>query len=366
MGSPFRAPAAPAVHERPILFSAPMVLALLDGRKTVTRRLLKPQPVPNSPYDGGTKWVHDAHKGLHIPCGTVGHLTIAEKMGLRCPYGEPGDRLLVASEIPESPNDDYCAGSDGRVYSRTRYAGFGRKERVDWYPLVGHRNRKGYQTVSLCHENRKVTRTVHRLVCSAFYGPAPFPEAQVRHLDGDPTNNVPSNLAWGTQAENWQDRKAHGRGCEGEKHHSAKLTDEERAHLRWALQQGLCSQKHAARALGMSPSAIAAIQGVAESQALELPDLPLRIPRLTLEVVSVRAERLHDITEEDARLEGMERYHGPLRWVRWLDVLTGRPIHNSARAAFAAYFVTLPGGAEAWERNNWVWRVGLKQVEGAR
>ncbi len=43
---------------------------------------------------------------------------------------------------------------------------------------------------------------VHRLVCEAFHGPAPFARAVVIHLDEDATNNQPSNLRWGTQKEN--------------------------------------------------------------------------------------------------------------------------------------------------------------------
>jgi len=163
------------------------------------------------------------------------------------------------SPIAVSPNDDYMAGSDGMIYSRTRYKGFGRKDYVDWYPLSHAHTKKGYPTVSLCHENVKVTKSVHRLVCIAFHGMPRIASLQVRHLDGNPTNNRPKNLAWGTQIENWQDRKAHGRGVEGEKHHAAKLTDAERAHLRWALSMGLCSQRHAARVLGMSQASISAI-----------------------------------------------------------------------------------------------------------
>lgn len=158
--------------------------------------------------------------------------------------------------IPVSPNDDYMAGSDGKVYSRTRYKGFGRKEYVDWYPLRGHKSKKGYRRISLCHNGVKITRTVHRLVCMAFHGMPPSKSSQTRHLDGNPENNKPENLTWGTQAENWADRQAHGRGTRGENHPMAKLIDEEAAHLKWAIQKGLCSQRHAARILGLSQGGV--------------------------------------------------------------------------------------------------------------
>lgn len=161
--------------------------------------------------------------------------------------------------IPSAPNDDYMAGSDGHVYSRTHYAGFGRKVRVDWYPLRGTRNSKGYLTVSMCHQNVRRTRSVHSLICEAFHGPKPFPSAQVRRLDGTRDNSVPTNLLWGTQEENWQDRRVHGTSSEGERHWASKLTDAEREHLRWAIAQGLCSQRHAARVLGMSQATVYAI-----------------------------------------------------------------------------------------------------------
>ena len=163
---------------------------------------------------------------------------------------------VTLKSIPESPNDDYMAGSDGLVYSRTRYKGFGRKDYVDWYPLKGHKNPKGYYSVSMCHENKKVTRHVHRLVCSAFHGSPEKPSLQVRHLDGNPQNNCPENLTWGTQIENWQDREAHGHGMKGEKHPQAKMTNFERKAIRWAIQNGLCSQRNAARALSLSQAAI--------------------------------------------------------------------------------------------------------------
>lgn len=43
---------------------------------------------------------------------------------------------------------------------------------------------------------------VHRVICEAFHGPAPFDRAVVIHLDEDGLNNKPENLKWGTQKEN--------------------------------------------------------------------------------------------------------------------------------------------------------------------
>tara|TARA_B100000408_G_scaffold100189_1_gene77469 strand:- start:592 stop:819 length:228 start_codon:yes stop_codon:yes gene_type:complete len=58
--------------------------------------------------------------------------------------------------------------------------------------------------------NKQYARKIHRLVCAAFNGPAPAGATLVRHLDGVVTNNVPSNLAWGTTSDNLLDAVRHG------------------------------------------------------------------------------------------------------------------------------------------------------------
>jgi hypothetical protein len=43
---------------------------------------------------------------------------------------------------------------------------------------------------------------IHRMVCEAFHGVAPFDRAVVIHIDENALNNKPENLKWGTQKEN--------------------------------------------------------------------------------------------------------------------------------------------------------------------
>lgn len=50
---------------------------------------------------------------------------------------------------------------------------------------------------------------VHRLIAEAFLGPCPEGQ-EVRHLDGNPANNVLTNLTYGTHAENSADMLRHG------------------------------------------------------------------------------------------------------------------------------------------------------------
>jgi hypothetical protein len=80
------------VKERPILFSAPMVRALLTGTKTQTRRLVRSMPGNRgAPVGEEVKyWRRGEEDPLRwVGCDgfTIGHLY--------CPYGEPGDRLWV-------------------------------------------------------------------------------------------------------------------------------------------------------------------------------------------------------------------------------------------------------------------------------
>lgn len=70
-----------AIKERPILFSGPMVRAILDGRKTQTRRVVKADLPDNPTYKSNQRW--GLVDGDFYFCGA------------RCPYGQPGDRLWV-------------------------------------------------------------------------------------------------------------------------------------------------------------------------------------------------------------------------------------------------------------------------------
>lgn len=107
---------------------------------------------------------------------------------------------------------DYEVSRDGRVYSLSGWRGQPRRE------LAQSLNSHGYPRVCVMRSGKKARLLVHSLVAAAFLPPRPSIAHEVRHLDGDRTNNVASNLAWGTRAENAADRARHGRTSRGEAH----------------------------------------------------------------------------------------------------------------------------------------------------
>jgi len=76
--------------------------------------------------------------------------------------------------------------------------------------------------------------------------------------------------------------------------------------------------------------------------------------RLVLPLVSVRVERVQDITEEDARAEGIRRTENG-----WTDGATGYDV-TSARAAFQELWASIYGQA-SWDANPWVWVAEWKE-----
>ncbi|HDL6602095.1 TPA: hypothetical protein ACY4ZU_004018 [Yersinia enterocolitica] len=87
------------MNEKPILFNAEMVNAILSGRKTQTRRIMKVQPAECNhthwPEYPNPEWkLYDRGWNCAV-CGNGVSLTERDVTGIICPLGKPGDRLWV-------------------------------------------------------------------------------------------------------------------------------------------------------------------------------------------------------------------------------------------------------------------------------
>ena len=223
------------IKERPILFSAPMVRAILEGRKTVTRRAVKIQP--RSKADIGSY-------GLGQPFIRNPDVT---KPNPECPYGRPGDRLWVRETFAIESN---------------RWA-------------------------------------------DDPYSPP--------HKDGRPTQRYeddkwdqPHYKATDAEPELWYDDRD-SPGC------------------RW------------------KPSI----------------HMPRWASRILLEITDVRVERLQDITEDQAKAEGVRLYTDHAELGDWWHVEGIETYSADPRKSFELLWSSVGGD---WEANPWVWVVEFKRV----
>jgi hypothetical protein len=92
--------------------------------------------------------------------------------------------------------------------------------------------------------------------------------------------------------------------------------------------------------------------------------------RITLEITSVRVERLQDISEADAVAEGVERNVGDAPWTPddgWLKYPLDAHLEDfpafTAKDSYRTLWESI-NGAGSWDANPYVWVVAFKRVEG--
>lgn len=129
------------MKEHPILFSTEMVQAILEGRKTQTRRVVKPQPEAEHFTFGGDYPPHQIRcdekeakfSFLRSPktdraCFLPDAPKLYDRIG--CPYGEPGDRLWVRETWAPALGDvAYKADYSQSVLDEPRHKGI-------WKPSI--------------------------------------------------------------------------------------------------------------------------------------------------------------------------------------------------------------------------------------
>ncbi|MBH2876110.1 hypothetical protein ACTVNX_16255 [Serratia nevei] len=216
------------MKERPVIFNSEMVRAILDGRKTQTRRTIA---------NVGSDNCIPLQKPTKTKDGIYTHVMDAPGNGL-CPFGQIGDRLWVRETFAILGNEDGCP--------------------IDW--------------------------------------------------DG--------NL------------------IKGDEKHAARIY------------KASCWQEPGNYGLWSIPDRDTQYEGTWRPSI----HMPRWASRITLEITAVRVERLNDISEEDAKAEGVKAGVSP-----------GHE-HMMHQVAFSELWQSIYG-AENWSANPWVWVIEFKHVE---
>ena len=180
---------------------------------------------------------------------------------------------MVDGILPEAAGDEqwrsipslpgYEASSLGRIRSLDRVRGF--QGRWGWTERR-HRGRilrlkvksNGTSEYRCFYADGETYPQVNRAVCEAFHGPAPSPDHEAAHLDGNSLNDRASNLTWATAIENAAHKEQHGTAPRGSRNGVARLVEADVTAIFCAYAAGESGEAVAAR-LGVSRGTVIAV-----------------------------------------------------------------------------------------------------------
>lgn len=140
----------------------------------------------------------------------------------------------IWKDIPDF-NGAYQASTLGRIRSVDRVDCAGR--RLKGQILTGRPSKSGHLYINPSIGGTSKNYTVHRLVARTFFGEID-PKLDVCHNDGNPQNNVLSNLRVDTRAGNASDRLKHGTHARGDRCATSRLTADQVYEIRVRYKNG--------------------------------------------------------------------------------------------------------------------------------
>jgi len=320
------------VKERPIILSTEMVRASLEGRKTMTRRPLKPQPKYKPFQVNGDKSQNWYNENREYPKhgNMMSHTW-------KCPYGEPGDRLFWTMAAPswagQTPEERFWA----RVYKTNTC--------WEWLGQVSGHAKHGRFKIG------QMEISTHRYSWIIHHG-NPGSMKVLHKCDVGWCVN-PAHLYLGTDKDNRKDQSERDRirYLHGDDNPASKITRKEADKIRQLYNDGI-RQKDLAQKYNIHQCQVSRIVNNLRQVGQTSTELPLLGSRW-LEITGVRVERLQEIMEEDAQKEGI-LFKVPAR------LKTGGGYRRTFEALWDSLYTKKP--EYQWEKNPWVFVISFKRV----
>ncbi|EPO5228054.1 hypothetical protein ACUBYH_003865 [Enterobacter hormaechei] len=120
------------MKERGMIFNGEMVRAILDGRKTQTRRIVKVQP--DTPEFGLRRIIESSianEIGMYFWSQEDARGIKARSKQFYCPYGDVGDRIWVRETFSPVPDHEEPAGCSAILYAADGNGPYGK-----WVPSI--------------------------------------------------------------------------------------------------------------------------------------------------------------------------------------------------------------------------------------